>query len=68
MAPPDGAAGPRLTTEAPYQQDTPAAKEEPALSPEANNMDDGEEAERQQVPQQGRPADCEIEDEEGKKF
>ena len=25
LAPPDGAAGPRLTTEAPYQQDTPAA-------------------------------------------
>ena len=47
---------------------SPAAKEEPALSPEANNVDDGEEAERQQVPQQGRPADCELEDEEGKKF
>ena len=32
---------------------SPAAKEEPALSPEANNMDDGEEAERQQVPSRG---------------
>ena len=47
---------------------SPAAQEEPALSPEANNMDDGEEADRQQIPQQGRPVDCEIEEKEGKKF
>ena len=45
-----------------------AAQEESALSPEGEGQNDGEEAERQQVPQQGRPADCEIEDEKGKKF
>ena len=52
----------------PQDGGSPAAQEEPALSPEANNMDDGEEADRQQIPQQGRPADCEIEEKEGKKF
>ena len=37
----------------PQDGGSPAAQEEPALSPEANNMDDGEEADRQQIPSRG---------------